>query len=203
MKKTWIAIVVCTQMMLLGCSPIKTPVSNQYKLEAFSAKKRVKKHTSTSILVSQPEAMAGYQTEQMFYIQKPFELSAFTHNAWISSPANMLYPLIIQSLQKTGFFMAVASGPYVDKSDYRLDTQVILLQQNFLVKPSAVEFVSKVSLTHIADNRLIGSRIFSQHVTCLSDTPYGGVIAANKATKAFTAELSDFVISEVTTDKKS
>lgn len=38
-------------------------------------------------------------------------------------------------------FYAVASGPYVEKADYRLDTQVIALQQNFLPKPSVIELV--------------------------------------------------------------
>ncbi len=200
MNKITVAILLSTPFILTSCSPIKMPVSNQYKLATFSAKTFIKQKTTTSILVSQPEAMAGYQTDQMYYIQKPFELNSFTHNAWISPPANMIYPLIMQSLQKSGYFNAVASGPFVDKSDYRLDTQLILLQQNFLLKPSAIDFVAKILLTHIADNRVIASRIFSEHVNCPSDTPYGGVIAANKATEAFTAALSNFVVDEVSQD---
>lgn len=204
MKKaslTTIALSLCAQFILTACSPIKIPVSNQYTLDTFSAKKLVKNKTRVSILVSQPEAMAGNQTEQMHYIQKPFELSAFVHNAWVSSPSNMVYPLIIQSLQKTGYFSAVASGPYVEKADYRLDTQIIALQQNFLGTPSVTEFVAKVMLTHIEDNRVVSSRIISERINCPTDTPYGGVIAANKATQAFTARLSEFVITNVQNDR--
>ena len=182
---------------LTACSPVKTAVSNQYKLEAFSSQVLSKQKTNISLLVSQPEAMAGNQTEQMRYIQKPFELESFVHNAWISSPASMLYPLMVQSLQRTGYFYAVASGPYVDKADYRLDTQIISLQQSFLRKPSVEEFVVKAMLTHVEDNRIIASRIFRQQITCPVDTPYGGVLAANKATQAFTAELSAFVINNI------
>lgn len=195
-----IALLLSAQFILTACSPVKTSVSNQYSLAAFSTHKLVKNKTATSILVSQPEAMAGSQTEQMHYIDKPYELSAFVHSAWISTPATMLYPLIIQSLQKTGYFYAVASGPYVDKADYRLDTQIIALQQNFLVKPSAMELTAKVMLTHILDNRVVSSRIISQRVPCPADTPYGGVIAANKATQEFTANLSEFVINQVQRD---
>ena len=195
-----LTLILSIQLMLTACSPIKTLDSNQYTLGAFSDKKLVKYKTKTSILVSQPEAMAGNQTEQMHYIQKPFELSTFVHNSWVSTPANMLYPLITQSLQKTGYFFAVASGPYLDKADYRLDTQLIALRQNFLEKPSTVELVAKVMLTHIEDNRVVSSRVISQRVSCIKDTPYGGVLAANKATQAFTASVSEFVIAQVKQD---
>lgn len=186
--------------LFTACSPIQNAVSNQYKLESFSTKKATYPHTPRTILVSQPDAIAGYQTEQMLYINKPFELNNFVHSAWISSPANMLYPLITQSLQNSHYFYAVASGPDADKVDYRVDTQLIQLQQNFLTKPSRVELVANVVLTHVADNRIVASRIISEHVTCLEDTPYGGVIAANKATHAFTAKLSDFVIRKINRD---
>ena len=112
----------------------------------------------------------------------------------------MIYPLIVESLQNTGYFFAVASGPYLEKADYRLDTQLIALHQNFLKNPSVIDFVAKVMVTHIEDNRVVASRIFSQHIRCPTDTPYGGVIAANKATQEFTAHLSEFVITEIKQD---
>ena len=195
-----IILLINSYALLTACSPIKLPESNQYKLEAFSIQHPVKHKTNISLLISQPEALAGNQTEEMHYVQRPFESNAFVHNTWVSSPAHMLYPLIIQSLQNTGFFYAVASGPFVDKADYRVDTQLITLQQNFLVKPSVIEFVAKVMLTHINDNRVVASRIISQNITCPTDTPYGGVVAANKAAKAFTATLTTFVINAVNKD---
>ena len=199
MKK--ILILIGIQLTLIGCSAIKIPVANQYMLDAYSKKILVKNKTDVSILVSTPEALAGYQTEQMHYVQKPYELESFANNAWISPPASMIYPLILQSLQKTGYFHAVASGPYADRADYRLDTQVMMLQQNFLHKPSSIELVLKVALTHISDNRLVASRMISEHVPCTMDTPYGGVIAANQATQAMTSTLSHFVISQIRQDE--
>lgn len=198
-KINTVLIYLTLLLSLTGCSPVKIPVSNIYTLESFGTHKYAG-HSTHSILVSVPEALAGYQTEQMFYVQKPFELNAFVHNAWVSSPANMIYPLIIESLQKSRYFFAVASGPYVDKSEYRLDTQLIELQQNFLVKPSTIHLIVKAMVTHIADHRILASRVFHEQVNCPMDTPYGGVIAANRATKALTRALSEFVISEIKGD---
>ncbi len=201
LNKIKFALLLSACWTIIACSPIQNAISDQYKLETFSAKKKAVKQTSRSLLISQPDAIAGYQTEQMLYIDKPFELSNFAHSAWISSPANMLYPLITQSLQHSHYFYAVASGPNADKTDYRLDTQLIELQQNFLTKPSVVELVANVVLTHIEDNRVVSSLIIRERVTCLEDTPYGGVVAANRATSAFTARLTDFVIERVGRDR--
>ncbi len=200
MNNIKITLLLSAYWLLTACSPIKNAVTDQYKLERFSTKKMAEKQMHRSLLISLPDAIAGYQTEQMLYTDKPFELSNFAHSAWISSPANMLYPLITQSLQHSHYFYAVASGPDADKTDYRIDTQVIELQQNFLTKPSKVVLVVNAVLTHIADNRVVASRIISERVTCPEDTPYGGVVAANKAAFAFTSKLTDFVVTNVNRD---
>jgi cholesterol transport system auxiliary component len=185
---------------LSACTPIKPEVTNQYKIASFSKKKMATKKSSCSLLISQPDATAGYQTEQMIYTDKPYTLSSFAHSAWISSPANMLYPLITQSLQHNHFFFAVASGPDADKTDYRLDTQLISLQQDFLRHPSTLDLAVQTVLTHVPDHRIVASKMFVQCVPCLEDTPYGGVVAANKAALAYTSALSEFVIANVKRD---
>jgi cholesterol transport system auxiliary component len=186
-------------VFLCGCS-VKTPVLNDYQLSAFSTKQYYAKSRSVTLLVSAPEAVAGYQTEQMLYVDKPFQLEPFVKNAWSSPPADMIYPLLVQSMQRTGYFYAVASSPYNSQADYRLDTQLLTLQQNFLKKPSVLEFAAKIVLTRIDNSKIMASRIISLQIPCSTDTPYGGVIAANKATQQFTADAVGFVISHIKRD---
>lgn len=187
-------------LFLAGCSPIKTPVSNEYKLGEYSNKRLASSPSKLSIFVATPEAVAGYGNEDMLYVNKPFELSSFVNNAWVDPPATMLLPLIAQSLQHSGYFYAVTSSPHSESTDYRLDTQLIELQQNFLTKPSHVDLVVKVVLSNVNDNRVVASRLISQQVKCPTDTPYGGVTAANIAAKNFTAEATTFVVSQVKLD---
>lgn len=197
MKKstTWVLL-----LLLAACSPIKIPNSNEYKLEAYSDKQLTTHPSKLSILVATPEAVAGYQNEDMLYVKKPFELSSFANNAWMDPPAAMLLPLIAQSLQRSGYFYAVTSSTHSESTDYRVDTQLIKLQQNFLTKPSHVDLVVKVVLSNVNDNRVVASRLISQQVKCPTDTPYGGVTAANIAAKNFTAEATAFVVSQVKLD---
>ena len=187
---------------LSACAPIKLPATNQYKLESFSTKKEITRAPRRSLLISQPEAMAGYQTEQMLYVKKPFQLASFAESAWIGTPANMLYPLLIQTLQNSQAFTAVASSPFADNVDYRLDTQLLTMQQNFLTKPSEFELMIKVVITRVANNQVLASRILTEHVSCPADTPYGGVIAGNQATINITQRINDFIIRKIRDDNR-
>ncbi|CZI72929.1 TPA: membrane integrity-associated transporter subunit PqiC [Legionella pneumophila] len=187
-------------LTLMSCSPVKVPVTNEYQLTAYSTKQLTRKPRPITIQVTVPEAVAGYQTEEMLYMKKPFKLEPFVKNAWTSPPADMLFPLLVQSLQSSGYFYAVTSSPYSEEADYRLDTQLLKLEQNFIKKPSVLELSAKIVLTHISDNQIIGSRIVSLQIPCSQDTPYGGVIAANQATFRFTATATDFVVSHIKRD---
>lgn len=182
---------------LIGCSAVKVPVTNEYQLTSFSTKHYSANKQRLTLLVSPPEAVAGYDTEEMLYVQKPFKLEPFAKNSWTAPPADMLYPLLVQSLQRSGYFYAVTSSPFTDEADYRLDTQLLTLEQSFLQKPSVLKFSAKIVLTHISDNQVLGSQIISAQIPCPQETPYGGVIAANQASQRFTANVTDFVISHI------
>ena len=152
---------------LLGCSPVKVSVTNQYQLTAFSVKEFSKNPRHMALWVTTPEAAAEYQTEQMLYVTKPYQLQSFAKNSWTNAPGDMLYPLMVNSLQKTGVFHAIMSSAYSQGADYRLDTQVLSLEQNFLKKPSVIEFAVKVVLTRTRDNKVIASRIITQQIPLL------------------------------------
>ena len=187
-------------LILVACTAVKVPVTNEYQISSYSAKQFSTRPHHSSLLVTAPEAAAGYQTEEMLYVKTPFQLEAFAKNAWIDPPADMLFPLLVQSLQRSGFFYAVSSSPYSQGADYRLDTQLLSLEQNFLKKPSVLFFSIKVVLTQVNDNKVIASRIISQQIPCPMDTPYGGVIAANKASLALTSAVTHFVVSSIKND---
>ncbi|KTD83087.1 ABC-type transport auxiliary lipoprotein family protein [Legionella waltersii] len=190
-------ILVSLLIALCACSPVNLPESNDYQLTAFSAKQYTNKARGFTLQVSAPDAVAGYQTEQMMYMKKPFKLEAFAKNEWTAPPADMLFPLLVQSLQKTGYFYAVTSSPYSEKANYRLDTQLLSLKQNFTKKPSVLEFSAKVVLSNVESNRIVGSQMVSLEIPCPTDTPYGGVVAANQASYQFTATVAQFVVTHL------
>lgn len=197
-----ILVTITVVLSILTSCAIKPPVINQFQLTSFSTQKISTKASNHTLFVTPPEAVDGYQTNQMQYIIKPFELHGFTKNSWFSPPATMLYPLLIQSLQQSGYFNAVGSGSYVNKAEYRIDTQLLALQQNFITKPSTLELKTKAILTRVSNNRIIASHTFDLHIPCPQDSPYGGVIAANHATQILTKEIVHFVIQNIEKNKR-
>lgn len=195
MKKYTLAFIFIL-FLLTGCA-VKSPITDLYKLSAYSKIRFGNKPSSHSIFVNIPNAVAGYQTEDMLYTDKLYALKPFLHSAWIHQPAEMLLPLIIQSLQQSGYFQTVASGPGSEVTDYRLDTQLIELHQNFIVKPSIISFTVNIVLVRTKDDYVIGSRIMRYQIPCLKDSPYGGVLAANHATEHFTADVTNFSIKQI------
>lgn len=190
MNKLFLAV---SMVLVSACSPVKESITNQYGLESWAVAHKINRQQLT-LYVSPTEAVAGLTTEEMRYTEKPYELRSFAHNAWYSPPADMLAPLMVKSLQSSGFFKVVTFISNADTADYRLDTQLMMLRQNFLKTPSQMDFTVKAVLTNVAQNRMVASKIMEYHIKCKEKTPFGGVIAANQATKRFTAELTDFII---------
>jgi cholesterol transport system auxiliary component len=180
-------------LCLSACTAIKLPVTQYYQLTQFSHQRFQTHPGQTTLFVSPPEALRGYDSIKMNYSTEAFEVKSFAHHAWLGSPALMIQPLLTQSLQSSGYFRAVASGIYSDKTDYRLDTQLLMLQQNFMTKPSRLFLVIKLVFNDARKNQVIASKIFQYRIPCSSDTPYGGVLAANEAVKRFTADAVKFV----------
>ena len=184
-------------MQLSACTPIKLPVVNQYRLEAFNAQRLAPPPGARTLLISQPDATDGYQTEQMLYIKTPYQLAAFSENAWVTSPANMLFPLIIQTFESSHAFSAITSSPYANHVDYRLDSQIIAMQQNFLTKPSQFELTLKIVLTQVKNNEVMLSKILTERIKCPMESPYGGVVAGNHATTALTGKIKQLIINAI------
>ncbi len=194
-------LLIASLSLLAACSAVKSPVEHQYQLTSFSSMRLAKAPNQSTLLVTPTEAVNGYQTEEMIYSTRQYALSNFTKNSWFSPPASMLYPLLIQSLQHSGYFYAVSSGAYISKTDYRLDSQLIEIKQNFIKKPSELDLKIKAVITRVADNQILSSHTFSQHVVCPHESPYGGVIAANQATQKLTRDIAHFVIRNVSRAK--
>jgi len=186
--------------LMMGCFTACTPLSTgstHYQLTAVGHVPATKTARHLSLLIMQPTAMDGYDTEEMLYVNQPYQVGVFANNTWISPPATMLLPLMIRSVESSHYFYAVATDPNVSVTDYRLESKLIRLQQNFLTKPSQIELVMQVMLMRSSDNHLVATRTIRERVPCASDTPMGGAMAANQATQKLTGKITRFVIKTI------
>lgn len=190
--------VIILALALAGCgvlSPAKIPTQSIYALNAYQSVKAPRGYkTRKTLLVSLPLADPGFQTTKMVYINVPYKLKAFANSRWVSPPAQMILPILAQRVRHAGYFYAVVTPPFVGLTDYRLDTRLIALQQEFLQPISQEKLVIQANLVSNRTNRVVASRRFQAIVPAQANNAYSGVLAANKAAKIISAHITKFVI---------
>lgn len=194
MKTIKLAMILCCSLILTGClSPVQTNMSS-YVINTLPDHVPQKSKRSISLLVLPPDTRPIYNTNNMAYTIKPFQISYFSHNQWGETPSQMFLPLIVQTLQSTHHYHAVVTPPYAGRYSYSLSTQILKLQQNFLRCPNMMEVTMRVQLTNASTNQVVSTRVIAVAVPIRCRTPYSGVIAANRATAEVLRELADFCI---------
>ena len=133
------------------------------------------------LIVGLPQAEAGFDQPRIAYLQRPYEVNFYATNQWADTPARMLVPLLVRSLETTGLWHAVVPMPTTIRGDYRLDTSGLMLQQEFLQQPSRTRILLRTQLVELKEQRVMGARSFEALEPAPSDDAYGGVLAANRA----------------------
>ena len=133
-----------------------------------------------TIDVAPPGARPGFDGPRMAYVTRPHELQFFARHQWVDAPARMLAPLLADALERGGRFDAMPGGERA-ASALRLETEVVVLQQEFSTRPSRVRFTLRARLLDLVQRHLLASATFEAVEAAPSDDPYGGVAAANRA----------------------
>ncbi len=179
-------------------SPAARPPPAFYALEAPAAKagaatpSRPGASTRT-LVINPPQAAAGFDSQRIIYVREPHRLDYFAHSEWVEAPARMLGPLLVAAIERTGAFRAVVLTPGAASGEWRLDTEILRLEQDFQTRPSRVRFVLRATLVDDRTRRVIAAREFESTFTATSDDPYGGVVAANRAVQGALGDLSLFL----------
>lgn len=179
-----------TACSLLG--PVKTDPPKEYLLASLPYP--TIKHTSQrrTIQVLLPAAEGVSLSTRMAYSLAPYQIAYFSKNKWAHNPEEMLQPLIIQSLQKTQYFKSVGSGNDIGRYDYVLSTAIMQFHQVFFAESSVFRMKLQAQLINATTRRIIASKEFYAEIPAPFYSPFGGVIAANRATSAILTKLANW-----------
>jgi len=142
------------------------------------------------LIVGIPQARAGYDTPRMVYLLRPHELTMYATNQWADTPARMLAPLLVQALEGTGVWKVVVQMPTAIRGDYRLDSELLVFEQQFFQQPSRVRLGLRAYLVDLKSQNVLGVRAFEVTEEAPSEDAYGGVVAANRAAAKLLDELA-------------
>jgi cholesterol transport system auxiliary component len=147
-----------------------------------------------TLLVSPPQAQAGFDSRRIAYSRTPLTLEYYTRSEWADTPARMLGPLAVRALESSGAFRAVIAGPAPVPVDLRLDLELIRLQQEFAGAASLVRLDLRAKLFDVRAGRVLATRLFAETADAPSADALGGARAASVATGAALESLAAFVV---------
>jgi cholesterol transport system auxiliary component len=145
-----------------------------------------------TLVVQATQAAAGFDSARMLYTRKPHQLEHYAHSEWVDTPARMLAPLIVAAADASAAFRAVVPAPSAAAGDLRLETELLRLQHEFGTLPSRVRLTVRATLTDSATRRVLARQDFDLRSDAPSEDAYGGVIAANHATRFLMRALAAF-----------
>ena len=181
---------------LAGCSALPAPRVENVNVHVLAAEPlpaATRPQRDVVVEVALTRAWPGFDTTRIVYVRQPYELDYFAASRWADTPAKMLGPLLARALEQTGSFRAVVQPPSAAPADFRVDTELVRLQQDFATKPSRVEITLRVQLTDLRGRRVVAARVFEGAENAPSEDAAGGVAAANAALQRILGDVAEFV----------
>ena len=203
------ALVCCTAYLLSGCSSLLAPAKSEpaavYSFDIAQLKPIAAPAPSSgapTLLLSAPRAAPGFDGKQIAYVRQSHKLEYFRDSHWVDDPATMLSPLIAAALERSGTFGAVVQAPTSALGQYRLDVELVRLQQEFMSMPSNARITLRAHLLDAKTHAVVAWREFDSSVPSAGEDAYGGVVAANLAVRIAIEELAAFCSQAIAAQNK-
>lgn len=184
-------------LALSGCSllPAEDVVMSHYIFELPSFTTAVARPSSKILQVAMPQAVAGFDSQAMTYAYQTSQLQQYTKGQWVDTPAHMLLPLLVRSLESSGQYQAVLSPMTSNLSgEIRVDTELLRLQQEFVPQQtSRVHVIIRVQVFHLVEHTVLATQVFDLSEPAPSDNAQGYVLATNKLLSQWLPEFQHFV----------
>lgn len=198
MKQLRLIILIGLMLFLPAClSPVKREKENAYVINQLPKNIPIRTTRPITLLVLAPQTNDIYNTTKMAYSTQRYQIAYFGYHQWAEPPSQMLQSLMMQTLQKTRYFRAVVSAPYIGRYDYILSTQILELKQNYVELPYSFRLKIRAELSNVITGQAIAIKEFYVTEPLMQQGPYAGVYAANAAVARFLSELADFCIGKL------
>lgn len=147
-----------------------------------------------TLLVFRPNTTPLYDTTQMAYRTQPHQVAYFGEREWGETPSQMLYPLVVRTLENTHAFRAVLTEPFAARYSYALRTEILELIQDFKPDSASIVLSLRFQLTDYGAKTVIATKNVSVREPMQERNSYAGVRAANEATAKALQQMAEYVL---------
>jgi cholesterol transport system auxiliary component len=181
----------CALLAPAADPPMVTSLLDQMPTDLPHARRR-----AATLMVFTPEVRPAYDTTQMAYALQPHQVAYFARNQWAETPAQMLQPLLVGTLEGTGAFAAVVAPPQTGEIALGLRTEIVDLVQDFGQDPPVLRLSLRARLSDEAANRTLATREWTVREPMQQKGPRAGVLAANEALARVLRQVAVFVLEQ-------
>jgi cholesterol transport system auxiliary component len=147
-----------------------------------------------TVFVFPPKTTPLYDTTQMAYRTQPHEVAYFSEREWGETPSQMVYPLVVRTLENTQAFRAVLTEPLTAHYTYALRTEILELIQDFKPDSATLVLSLRFQLTDYGAKTVIATKEVSVREPMAEKNSHAGVIAANAATAKALQQMAQYVL---------
>jgi len=195
------ALVLALAAAAAGCSvfaPVRIDTTS-YVLDKVPAGSNAAAAAGSPVLsVPVPQAAPLYATRQMAYSTEPHQIGHFNESEWALPPAQMIHPLLVETLRRTGRF-TVADPAAPIHAGFVLRTEVLEVLQDFTVQPAQFRLRMRISLERVPGRGLVAASEFAANEPLRENTARAGVAAGNQAIEKLLRDIAAFAIENAPT----
>lgn len=196
------SVLVLSMLLLTACNflqPREQGRWQEYSLDTLPADLPTAPSSGLTLLVSAPRAEPEYDTRAMLYQRHPHQLEAFAQHRWADKPSGMLQGLLLEALADTGAFSAVVSPSNGAAADWRLETEILALRQDFPASgPSTLHLKVRVALLDHHSRQVLTEKLMTLDEPA-GTGPETGVAAANRAVAVLLQRISALCLEQIST----
>jgi ABC-type uncharacterized transport system auxiliary subunit len=189
MKYIRILLFLTTIILFAGCSTKSLPPITKYTIDESIDVDilPVKVGNCKSIKIGFPQSSDEIFSKNIIY-QKGLQKNGYYFSKWFETPNEMLYKLVLSSLQKSKICKMILPEEMDTFAQYSLGINILDFSQIFTKNGSHA--MVKV-LFYIKDKKgnIKAQKLFDEVAKCKSDDAKGAVDALNKASKKLDLEL--------------
>ncbi len=188
-------LLILLAIIFVGCASKQQNYSvNTYSLELNKVLKTYET-TNYSLEVKNTLINKSFNTNAIFYKQKPLLLEKYVKNRWIDSFNLLTTQLITQSIEESKIFKTVLISPSKINSDYILNSYIYEIYNE--VKEDNSKAILKMKFELYKGNKLINSYIYTKSLEIENNKVYGFVKAINKLLNEILEDLNSNIAKEI------
>jgi cholesterol transport system auxiliary component len=148
------------------------------------------------LAVARPDARPVYDTAQMAYTLRPHQVAYFARHQWAETPGQMLHPLLVRTIERTGCFGVVLAQPGAGAT-HTLRADIVELVQDFTQEPPVLRLGLRVRLDVVGSTRPPVQRDVTVTEAMRQKDPLAGVDSANDAVARALEQTAAFVLEQM------